>query len=1753
MPARAERSPRLALLLPAALAVTVALGQDLRINEFLASNDTVFPDNADFDDYSDWIELHNPGPSPVSLDSYYLTDDLGAPTKWRFPAGTSLPAGGYLVVRADGVGTGPGETRSRGYYPWGSTFTTRRHHASFKLSAEGESVGLFRLDTPPDAQTLVPKQSVWKFRDTGTDPGPDWAGAGYDDSLWSSGSGVLGYGDAFVDTPVSFGAESGNKHATTHFRHHFTLADPDAVGSLRLELMADDSAIVYLNGAEVARLRMPEGPAAFDDYSGQVAPAENVYEIVELGASPLMPGDNVIAVEIHQQAGNSSDLSFDAELVAEVFTSPPVEVDSVNFGVQLPDLSFGRDSGDAWATFGVPTPGSANTAAPLAAPFTRSAEVTASADSGFYPAAPTVSLAGGPAGSIRFTLDGSDPRPDSAVYTQPLAITATTVLRARIYEDGRIPGPVLTRSYFLDADASPGLPVLSMVADPETLFGDDIGIYENDTAYPFKGREVPVRVEFFEQDRSPAFAISAGTRIGGENIWLKAQKPFNIYCRGKYGDDAVPYALFPGEPSASIGEFALRNGGDDWEETLLRDAMMPSILDRQMEATFYSYRPAILYLNGEFWGIYNVRKRLDPSSFANEHQLGEGDYDLVQYAHDENGVTRLTSDGGSTDRYEAFLDFVSSNDPADPAVYAQIATRMNIDSFIDYVVATDFAFNTSWSHNREFWSGHGEDSRWEWIINDFDRGFDTDAIDSSSSKSLIDDFLASYTLFQRIAGSSTFVDRLMQRYAAHVGSTFHPQRFNHQLDQLVAEQEPEVARHVARWSGSGGFSATKRLDEIAGIKQFVVDRPAVALSRLQTYLGVDRPMSPLTFAASPPAGGAIRIAGVPMEPAYNSSVELFHSTPVELTAEAAPGYTFVAWSDGSTEPTITVTLTGAMSLTANFAAGGETLLPATIASDTSLDAAGSPYVVDGELVIEAGATLDLDAGVEVSFTPGSSILVHGTLNAHGSEAVTVRFSSRNGEPWGNLGFFNTTTPSTLRHVVIRGATVSRRDPLHLKAAVSGYHADLVLDHVDIEGPQPVFARFGSTTLLDSRIHITFTGDGINVKNGNARVERCTFTGNTSVDTDAIDYDGVTDGIIRDNRIYAFLGDNSDGIDVGEGCVNLQVERNRIYNNSDKGVSVGQASEVVIRQNLIVGCALGVGVKDAGSTARIDQNTFARNDVGVAVYEKNDGAGGGSATVDNCIFSRSKDAPVTVDPLSSLAVSYSLSDTLAIPGSANFVADPLFTNDGIYDFSLQPASPAIDAGDPTHAPDPDGSRADIGMAYAYDPDDYPFLPPNVIVVNEVLSSSPGSEPDWIELHNRGTSDVDIGGWYLSDSASDLAKYRIADGTVIPAGGFRLFLEDTHFGATSTDPGLATPFAISGNGETVHLFKPAAGLELEYLESEEFGAAEAGVPFGRHFKQSSGTFNFVAMAAPTPGAPNALPKVGPVVISEIHYHPAANADAEYLELLNVSASPVTLYDAAKGAAWAITDGIDYTFPTAPPVTMEAGERILLTRSTAAFHATHSVPPGTRVLQWTSGGLSNSGEKVELGMPGEIDAQLVRHFIRVDRVNFTDTAPWPAEADGAGPALERVNVYAYGNDFDNWRAADPSPGQPAELENFAAWAAAAGLPAGRDGPEQDADGDRIPNLVEYGLWLPPLSRDNPPFQSVGTADGQGYVEFALPGWRDDLAYFAEESASLAPGSWKEAGDVSLEAVEGGLLLRARAPLTDAPCFFRLRVIQR
>jgi len=346
-------------------------------------------------------------------------------------------------------------------------------------------------------------------------------------------------------------------------------------------------------------------------------------------------------------------------------------------------------------------------------------------------------------------------------------------------------------------------------------------------------------------------------------------------------------------------------------------------------------------------------------------------------------------------------------------------------------------------------------------------------------------------------------------------------------------------------------------------------------------------------------------------------------------------------------------------------------------------------------------------------------------------------------------------------------------------------------------------------------------------------------------------------------------------------------------------------------------------------------------------------------------------------------------------------------------------------DPNNNPDMNsgsnwrGSSAPGGSPGADDPT--PTTSP--ILVNEILSVTDSVLGDAIELYNPTTSDANIGGWFLTDDKNVPQKYRIPDGTMIPANGFRVF-RSADFDAT---PGTNNSFGLSSLGEEVYLVSGDANTNLTgYSHGFDFGPAATNVTFGRYVI-STGEEQFPAMETPTLGAPNSKPKVGPVVINEIMYHPDIGFD-EFIELRNITGATIPLYDPNLPTnTWKLS-GLGFDFPTNTAMAPDSF-LLLVPIDPATFRTKYNVPGGVPILGPYPGTLQNSGERLQLQFPGapttNSSGQIVIPYITMDEVRYNDKAPWPVGADGSGPSLQKWVSGDYGNDPTNWFAFGSSPG--------------------------------------------------------------------------------------------------------------------------------
>ena len=431
----------------------------------------------------------------------------------------------------------------------------------------------------------------------------------------------------------------------------------------------------------------------------------------------------------------------------------------------------------------------------------------------------------------------------------------------------------------------------------------------------------------------------------------------------------------------------------------------------------------------------------------------------------------------------------------------------------------------------------------------------------------------------------------------------------------------------------------------------------------------------------------------------------------------------------------------------------------------------------------------------------------------------------------------------------------------------------------------------------------------------------------------------------------------------------------------------------------------------------------------------------------------------------------------------------------------------------------------------------------IVINEVLTHSDPPLEDAVELHNPTGLDVDIGGWYLSDDAAALKKYRIPAPTVIPAGAYRVFYE---YQFNDTNNPAIMPFALNSyRGDDLWLTAANAAGDLTFfIDHVDFGAAENGISFGRHpdgagplVTMSRRTFgaddpSTIAEFRSGQGAANAYPSVGPVVINQIMYNPATGGD-EHLELLNITDADVPFHDPLHPTnTWHFGSGIDYQFPT--NVVLAAGGRLFVVPiDPAVFRTRHGVPPDVQVFGPWIGALDNGGERIDLLKPdppnvAPPDAGLVP-YILVEAVRYNNREPWPTLADGLGPPLERRVPSNYGNDPANWFTDFDQDGIPDDWEVHYLLS-----PFYAGDADLDFDGDGFTNREEYLNGTDPRVPDAMLEIIAWRLESDALVfEFHAAA---DRTYSVLVSDDLAQGVWSVFSDIPAEP-------NARTVVTSSP----------
>jgi len=885
------------------LVLGFALGQQdtLRINEVMSANRTFLNDRDG--DYPDWIELFNGGLDSIATDGFFLSDDKDLPLKWRLPSLTLAPDS-FLLVLASGK------------------------------SVQNRTLFFDRL---------IGWGDTCRYRQVTYDIGSGWKETGFNADAWLNGPTGVGYGDgddASVVSPVR----------TVYLRLPFQINYPDSLAALYLHIDYDDAFVAYINGTEVARANIgaPGETVTFDQWANNGREAQ-LYsggraERYELDMSAVQNGQNMLAIEVHNFGENSSDMScipfLSAGYASEALVSeaPQQEVwlpqpefhasfkvsrssetlylsngsgfvDSMAVPALAADESFGLlpDGSSNGGIFVQPTPAAAN----MGPQYTgRAPDISASPAGGFFVTAPRVYLQADSGFTIRYTLDGSTPDENATLYETPFRLQNTTVLRARAFGPGYVPGDVFSATYFINENHD--LPVISLATDPANLFDEQTGIYmhgpDAQPSVPYFGAnfwkdiEVPVALEMFEKDGSPVWNAPAGIKIMGG--WSRAhpQKSLAVFFRSAYGAGDLDYPLFGAKGVDRFEAFVLRNGGNDWESTLLRDPLMHSLAAR-MDIDHLAYRPVLLYINGEYWGIHNLREKANEHYFAGHYNVDPDSIDLL-----ENDKFVIH---GSADAYRAMLGYLRNTDMTREEAFPPLAEMMDVDSYIDYTLLQLFGANTDWpGNNIKYWRPQAPDGRFRWLL--FDTDFSFGLYNGSAyDKNMMDFALQengpnwpnpawSTELFRLITQNPQFRRRFANRAVLHLNRSLGGPHVLAMLDSLQNKIAPEIGRHHQRWNRDmGGWQWG-----ISVMREFAEYRSAYLLAHIMLEFNLTS--GPMLNVLAPAQGGRVFMEGIEIS-GSDFKAPFFNEQDVELQALPDPGYTFSGWEGhSSSQPLIFV-------------------------------------------------------------------------------------------------------------------------------------------------------------------------------------------------------------------------------------------------------------------------------------------------------------------------------------------------------------------------------------------------------------------------------------------------------------------------------------------------------------------------------------------------------------------------------------------------------------------------------------------------------------------------------------------------------------------------------------------------------------------------------------------------------------------------------------------------------------------------------
>jgi CotH kinase protein/Secretion system C-terminal sorting domain/Chitobiase/beta-hexosaminidase C-terminal domain len=887
------------------------LKAQLKINELSYANRSTLIDEDG--EYKGWLELYNSGASSINLDQYYLSDKRSKPTKFRLPTKVLNP-GAFQIVYIS--------SKNRGGY------------------------GASSIDYHWEGAIKQGDNCKYKVGDN-TIP-VNWNTISYNDASWTTGPCGVGYGDGDDNSIVP-------NCYSVYTRYAFTVADTSKIKNALLQVDYDDGFVAYLNGVEIARAGLAGVPPAWNEtsldheavmYMGAASPESFLLDVV-LFKSLLRAGTNVFSLEVHNTDTLSSDLTSTPYLTLGVsngtsyYGSPPIwisptyvgnihtnfQLDNTGDTVYLNDISARNihklgavnlnldesvglltDGSTNSRFFTLPTPGLSNNAS--IGYTAHASKPLLSESSGIYTGTKVVSIVNtSSAGStVHFTVDGQTPSLLSPTYTTPITIANTTILKARCFGPGSVlPSATATATYIMNDSFT--VPVYSINADSFDLYGW-AGIISN----PWYSYRVPCHIDIIDEHKNLIVSQNSSIRVdgGAGGSRYAPQTSFRLdYDHKVFGEGNIDEVLIPDKPNTKhVSTSYIRNGSNFWNSTFFKEGFMERCSRADTFAIYDAYRPIVVFINGQYFGLYELREKYSKDFLKNEFGCDKDSTDILSVSYTTGAGVIQTIEGSDTGWYFTH-SHIMALDTASSTFLADVNKRLDSDNFADYFAIENWWTNFDWIwNNMKVMRMRNLDNRWKFGLQDlewglagwgnyWDNGYNYVA--SNRGNTFTD-------IYYKLLENGPYRNFFINRYADLMNTDFLPDTTNKKLEAIWEEALPEWRRQILRWKDSDTNNVATHMAEFLATKNSFVDflnlRSDIARDQTIAEFGLTKKVE-ITLDVNPPGAGQITISTV-TAPQYPWTGIYFDGNPVTISAKANPGFVFKNWSKS---PFITDTLT----------------------------------------------------------------------------------------------------------------------------------------------------------------------------------------------------------------------------------------------------------------------------------------------------------------------------------------------------------------------------------------------------------------------------------------------------------------------------------------------------------------------------------------------------------------------------------------------------------------------------------------------------------------------------------------------------------------------------------------------------------------------------------------------------------------------------------------------------------------------------